>query len=82
MPQTREGLGLALEHLDALVIDESASANHLEGDLALGVLLLGFVDDAHAALTEVAEDAVAADARGESRGAGRRCGRSCRLGAG
>ncbi len=61
MLEPGQGLDLALEHPEVLLVDEAAAADDLERHPAPRVLLLGLVDDAHAALAELAEDAVGAE---------------------
>jgi hypothetical protein len=68
--QRPQHLGLALEAAQQARAGEVAP-DHLEGDLALGLRLLGQVDGAHAALAQQREHAVAAHGGGERPG-GRR----------
>ena len=61
-----EGLRFALEHADTIVVDVPTTADDFQGHRALRVLLLGLVDDRHAALTKLPHDAEVADQRGHS----------------
>jgi hypothetical protein len=61
------GLGLALRGgLPWLTLDRwrGRAAQELEGDAAVELGVVGLVDDAHAAVAELAEDLEAADVRG------------------
>ena len=69
MLEAREGVDLALEHPDVLLVHEAAAADDLERHPSPRVLLLRLVDDPHAALAELAEDAVGAEHPGGRRGA-------------
>lgn len=53
-----DGLGLALEALAALAVGADRGWEHLEGDAAVEVRILGRVDLAHAAVAEGARDPV------------------------
>jgi len=59
--EQRQSIGLALEHPDLVVVDELATPDDLESDATLRVLLLGFEDDSHPTLAELAQDSVLAD---------------------
>ena len=74
MLEAGEGLHLAAEHAEASVVDVASTADDLERDRTLGVLLFGLVDDAHAARAERPHDAEIADQG--------RTGRGCRRGRG
>ena len=58
--QPRRGPGLAVEPADLLGGPGDARGQHLQGDVPAERLLLGLVDDAHAAAADLAEDAVVA----------------------
>ena len=49
----------SLEAGDDLLVAGHLRVKTLDGDPAVGVLVLGLVDDAHAALGELADDAIA-----------------------
>jgi hypothetical protein len=59
-----EDIGLVTESAKRCA-GEQAGADDLERDAATGLILLGFVDAAHAALADEAEDAERADGTGE-----------------
>lgn len=61
MLEASQGVDFALEHPDARVIHDLPAAHDLHRDLALPVLLLGLVEDAHAPLAEFSEDSIRAD---------------------
>ena len=61
MPEMRERLRFALEELERLGGDVRSAADDLERDGTAGMLLLGFVDDAHAAFAELTHQAEVAD---------------------
>ncbi len=63
MLQPPENLGLVIEPLGVLERDE-ARTDDLECDGAARVILLGLVDDAHAAFAADSQNAVAAERRG------------------
>jgi hypothetical protein len=50
-----------------VVVDVAPAAYDLQGDGPLRVLLLGLVDDPHAALADLPDDAVVADPLGRTR---------------
>ena len=60
--EARERLRLALEHAHLHVVEQRTAAHDLERDPPSGALLLRLPDDPHAALAELAKDAVAPDA--------------------
>jgi hypothetical protein len=70
-----EGLGFSPEQLDLLLVDVGPAADDLERYGALGVLLLGLVDDPHAARAETADDAEVPDPLGQTRSVLGRLGR-------
>ncbi|MCG3180811.1 MAG: hypothetical protein BIFFINMI_03174 [Phycisphaerae bacterium] len=55
--QPRRDAGLALEALELALVGQRQRGQHLERDAAAERLLLGFVDDAHAAAADLADDA-------------------------
>jgi hypothetical protein len=82
----RQRLGLA-EHAVAggRVPHAGLVAQHLHGDLAVELVVVGGVDDAHAARAQAGEDREAADPRRRDAGMGRRsrgAGRRVRVGSG
>jgi hypothetical protein len=67
------GLGLAVEAVDVVLVAGQALAEHLEGDLAVVLAVVGQVNRAHATLAEAAQDAVLTEIAqvGRARGDGR-----------
>ena len=55
---------LTLEHPDPRVVHEVPAAHDLHGNLTSGALLLGLVDRAHPALTQLTQDPVGANETG------------------
>ena len=60
--------GLAPEALDELLVVRVARVQHLDGDPAAELLVLGEVDVGHAAAAELARDAVAPREEGAGEG--------------
>ncbi len=67
MVQRRGGLGLAAKALEGLAILREIVGKKLEGDEAAETRVLGFVDHAHAAATELFDDPVMRDGLIEQR---------------
>jgi len=59
--EASERLDLAPEQFQRIGGDVRPATDDLQRDGALGMLLLGLVDDAHSALTELADEAEVAD---------------------
>src|SRR2546427_12031169 len=57
--------GLAVEALDDVAVFVGAEVRHLEGDAAAELAVLGEIDGAHAALAQLADDAVTAKLGGQ-----------------
>ena len=56
-----QGLRLAIEQLDVVLVDQLASPDNLEGDQASGHLLLRLPHHAHPAVAELPDDSISAD---------------------
>ncbi len=63
MLQAGDRFGLGPEALQLLAARDGAAQDHLEGDQAFELGLLGLVDDAHAAAAQFADEGVARDGR-------------------
>ena len=59
--QSRGGAGFALKTLERLSVGSESVGEEFERDAAAEAGVLGFVDDAHAATAEFAEDAIVRD---------------------
>src|SRR5207249_4056 len=58
MLQSRQGLDLALEHLDQPIVSPETPADHLQRHKPPRPLLLRLINNAHPALADLAQDAV------------------------
>jgi hypothetical protein len=58
MPDSRQRLGLSVEPFYRRGVECDGRRRHFQGDLAGQAHLLGFVDNAHAAAPQLAQDAV------------------------
>ncbi len=65
-----QGCDFTFEHSHPNLVDRGPLSHHFEGHAPAGLLLLGFVDHAHAALAKPPQDAVAADRIGQVAGGG------------
>src|SRR5215475_14648679 len=61
MFESRQRLRFALKQFDLILIHKPTAANDLQRHESPGVLLLGFVDHAHAAFSKLAEDSIIAN---------------------
>lgn len=59
--QSGGGAGLVLEAFELAAVEHAGQRQHFEGDAATERKLLGFVDDSHAAATDLAHDAKVAE---------------------
>src|SRR5208282_5796336 len=63
--QGRSGLGFALKASKSLGIAGEIFGKKLKGDEAVEASVFGFVDDAHAAATELLDDAIVRDSQAD-----------------
>ncbi len=68
MLEAGQSLCLALEQLDLVFVDVAPSLDDFQCDDAFGALLLGFVNDTHAAFAELSDNPIVTDEEGVGRG--------------
>src|SRR5262245_12787241 len=61
MFEPRQRLNFAMKQFDLILIHQSPAANDLQRHESPRMLLLGLVDNAHAAFAELAEDSIIAN---------------------